>query len=135
MIQGIDHIAISVSDIPNSVEFYTQILDMRVVDSRAAETASFYWLKYGVGQSLNLCLNPEETPKATGRELAWGRTPHIAFVTTEDFLLLVESRLKELSVPFKKSKTSLYFTDPDGNFLELTFWREASIRSSGAEHW
>ena len=135
MIQGIDHIAVAVSDIPKSVVFYAQVLDMRVVDSSEPETASFYWLNFGAGQTLNLCLNPDETPKAIVRQLDWHATPHMAFVTTEDFLLLVESRLKERDVPFKKSKTGLYFTDPDGNFLELTFWREASIRSSGAEHW
>lgn len=102
--------------------FYTQVLDMRVVDTSAPETASFFWLNFGAGQTLNLCLNPEATPKAMDRQLDWHTTPHIAFLTSEDFLLLVESRLKKLGAPLKKSKTGLYFTHPDDNFLELTFW-------------
>jgi hypothetical protein len=52
----------------------------------------------------------------------------------EDFLPLVQSRLKELGVPFKKSISGLYFTDPDSN-LELAFWPEETMRASGSKFW
>ena len=135
MLQGIDHIAVSVADIAASVDFYTRVLKMRPVDSRDAEATFFYWLNFGAGQTLNLCLNPDATPNAKGEHLDWDRTPHIAFVTSESFVETVESKLNESGTVYKRSGSSLYFTDPDGNFLELTFWREARIRAAGAKHW
>ena len=108
---------------------------MRPVDRRKLETSSFYWLNFGAGQTLNLCLNPGDTPNAKSEYLDWDRTPHIAFVTSESFIKAVETKLDANGTVYKRSGSSLYFTDPDGNFLELTFWREERIKAAGARHW
>ena len=62
MIQGLDHAAICVSDIEKSVAFYRDVLGMRMVDSRPF-TSSYLWLNFDPGQTLNLTLAPEQTPK------------------------------------------------------------------------
>ena len=135
MIQGLDHVAIAVSDIPASIEFYVQVLRMRPVDSSIPTESDFYWLNFGPAQTLNLSLNPAQTPKALGQNLDWTRTPHLAFSAPESFLAEVEMRLTERHVTSKRSKTGLYFTDSDGNFLELTCWREFDLRAAGLPHW
>jgi catechol-2,3-dioxygenase len=121
--------------VPLAIKFYEEILDMRSVDKRNPETGSFFWLKAGTGQSLNLCLAADKTPRAKGDTLDWDMTPHIAFVCDESFLDTVQKRLEHNKVVHKRHSSSLYFTDPDGNFLELTCWREQRLKTSGAMHW
>ena len=134
MIQGVDHIAIAVSDMNASLAFYVGILKMRPVDSRSLES-SFYWLNFGAGQTLNLCFNPEATPKFKGEVLDWNKTAHLAFAAPEAFVDEVEAELEKIDAVYKRSGSSLYFTDPDTNFLELTYWREKRLQASGAKHW
>lgn len=135
MIQGVDHIAVAVSNIAQSADFYIAMLNMRPADSRSPYETEFYWLSFGMYQSLNLCLNPEQTPNALGVELDWDRTPHMALTTSEKTISTVEKQLTSLEMPCKREPTSLYFCDPDGNFLELTCWREARLQASGGNHW
>ncbi|MEM6430024.1 MAG: VOC family protein [Deinococcota bacterium] len=135
MIYGFDHVAIAVSDIPMAIKFYEKILDMHPVDQRDPKTASFFWLKAGAGQSLNLCLAADKTPRARGDVLDWDTTPHIAFVCDQSFLDTVQKRLSNSGIVHQGNASSLYFTDPDGNFIELTCWREQRLKTSGAAHW
>ena len=135
MLQGLDHAAIAVSNIPAAIKFYVQVLGMRVVDSANPDTADFFWLNFGHGQTLNLALNPSQTPEALGHQLDWTRTPHLAFSAPEAFLGEVALRLERRNLGSKRSKTGLYFTDPDGNFLEVTCWREFDLREAGLPHW
>ena len=135
MIQGLDHIALAVSDLKRSATFYCDVLGMRVVDSGPVESAEFYWLNFGAGQTLNLALNPAQTPKALGIELNWSRTPHVAFSAPDETLEVLEKRLDKQGILYKRSATGLYFADPDGNYLEVTFWREKGLRDAGIPHW
>lgn len=48
--------------------------------------------------------------------------PHLALRATEDEISTVKQRLVERDVEVRESRTSIYFHDPDGNFLELTHW-------------
>jgi catechol-2,3-dioxygenase len=97
--------------------------------------AAFYWLNFGPAQTLNLSLNPEQTPRAMHQELDWTRTPHLAFSAPEAFLDEVAARLEARGMTSRRSKTGLYFTDPDGNFLEVTCWREQALQAVGLTHW
>lgn len=74
MIQGLDHAAITVSDIPTAIAFYVQVLGMRPVDSGPPDEAAFYWLNFGPAQTLNLSLDPAHTPRALRQELDWTKT-------------------------------------------------------------
>ncbi|MEM7737760.1 MAG: VOC family protein [Deinococcota bacterium] len=135
MIYGVDHVAIAVSNISTSIKFYREILDIHPVDKRNPATASFFWLKASAGQSINLCLAADQTPRAKGSVLDWDTTPHVAFVCDEGFLDTVQDRLEHKGITYQRKPASLYFTDPDGNFLELTCWRESRLQASGAAHW
>ncbi len=135
MIQGLDHAALNVSDLPRAVSFYRDVLGMRPVDACDPATSSYFWLNFGSGQTLNLTLAPQRTPKALGLETDLYTSAHLAFAAPEAFLGELERRLVERSIKLYRSQTGVYFCDPDGNFLEVTCWREKSLRDAGAEHW
>ncbi len=135
MIQGFDHAALSVADLPRAAAFYQDVLGMRPVDTRDPAVSSYFWLNFGPMQTLNLTLAPQLTPKALAVKTDLNVSPHLAFAAPEAFLELLSQRLEVCRVPFHRSQTGLYFSDPDGNFLEVTCWREKSLQETGAEHW
>ncbi len=135
MIQGLDHAAICVSDIEKSVAFYRDVLGMRMVDSRPPETSSYLWLNFGPGQTLNLTLAPEQTPKVLAEKTGLNLFAHLAFRAPRNFLTQLKPKLEHLGVLKHESATGLYFTDPDGNFLEVTCWREHALQAAGQAHW
>lgn len=133
MIQGLDHAALNISDLPEAVAFYRE-LGMRPVDARDPATSSYFWLNFGPGQTLNLTLAPERTPSALGSETDLDTSAHLAFVAPETFVEELQKRLIERNIGVHRSRTGVYFCDPSGNFLEVTCWREKSLEDSGAEH-
>ncbi len=122
MIQGLDHAALAVSDLPRAVSFYRDMLGLRPVDARDPATSS-YWLNFGPGQTLNLALAPERTPNALG------------LAADLNTMAELERRLVKRGIKPHRSRTGVYFCDPDGNFLEVTCWREKGLEEAGAEHW
>jgi hypothetical protein len=80
----------------------------------------------GQGQSLNL----SET--GDGETV---RPGHVAFAAPESFLDTLRARLGSEDIEVRDAETSFYFTDPDGNELEVTCWRESRVREGGASHW
>lgn len=134
MIQGLDHAILNVSNLPLAVAFYRSVLGLRPVDVRDPATSSYFWLNFGPGQTLNLTLAPERTPKALGLETDLYTTAHLAFAAPEAFLDILQERLETRGVPFHRASSGLYFSDPDGN-LEVTCWREKGLEDAGAEHW
>ena len=78
---------------------------------------------------------PERTPNALGLDADLYTTAHLAFSAPEPFLEVLEGRLTACGVAFHRSSTGVYFSDPDGNFLEVTCWREKGLKDAGAEHW
>ncbi len=135
MIQGLDHTALNVSDLPEAVAFYREVLEMRPVDAHDPANTRYFWLNFGPGQTLNLTLAPERTPNALGLETDLYTSAHLAFSAPEAFLEVLEGRLTAREVAFHCSSTGVYFCDPDGNFLEVTCWREKSLKDAGAERW
>lgn len=135
MVQGLDHAALNVANLPRAVTFYETVLGMRPVDTRDPATASYFWLNFGLGQTLNLTLAPQRTPEALALEADLSASAHLAFSAPEAFLGVLEGRLTEREVAFHRSRTGVYFSDPDGNFLEVTCWREKGLKDAGAEHW
>jgi catechol 2,3-dioxygenase-like lactoylglutathione lyase family enzyme len=127
-LQGFDHVALPVSDLARAVAFYRDVLGMRSVDRRDPETDDYHWLNLGPGQTLNLSRTPESTQEAVG-------PGHVAFRASESFLATLSERLADAGVDYHETETSLYFSDPDGNDLEVTCWREKRLRESGRDHW
>ncbi|MEC1262383.1 metallothiol transferase FosB [Bacillus swezeyi] len=116
MIQGLNHLLFSVSDLETSISFYEKVFDAKWL-VKAEKTAYF---------DLNgiwLALNEEKDLKRT--EIHDSYT-HIAFSINQEDLLDWEKKLRDLGVNVltgrkrhKGDKDSIYFSDPDGHKFEL----------------
>lgn len=116
MIQSINHVTYSVTDIKQSIAFYKDILKANILvesDKTAYFTLGGLWL----------ALNEEkDIPR---NEIQYSYT-HMAFTIDESEFDEWYQWLKENNVNILegrtrdvKEKKSIYFTDPDGHKLEL----------------
>ena len=116
MIQSINHVTYSVTDIKQSIAFYKDILKANILvesDKTADFTLGGLWL----------ALNEEkDIPR---NEIQYSYT-HMAFTIDESEFDEWYQWLKENNVNILegrtrdvKEKKSIYFTDPDGHKLEL----------------
>lgn len=110
MIQGINHITLSVTDVHRSFDFYRQVLGFKPIvrwDKGAYFLVGDFWF----------CLNQGVQP-ITGM----GCTHYAFSVSPEDFATMTE-RIIQAGVKMYKENTSpgdsLYFLDPDGHQLEI----------------
>jgi metallothiol transferase len=116
LVQGLNHMLFSVSNLEKSIQFYQQVFDAKLL-IKGRSTAYFDL------NSLWLALNEEkDIPR---REIHHSYT-HTAFSIEEaDFEKMYE-KLKRLDVNIlpgrqrdEKDKQSIYFTDPDGHKFEF----------------
>ncbi|WP_458189851.1 VOC family protein [Haladaptatus sp. NG-WS-4] len=122
MVQGFHHAALAVADVPRAVSFYEEVLGFRPLGpddpERTIETANYIWMDAGGDEWLNLADRPDTTPDHPGDI----NDPHLAFRASDDEISAVRRRLADRDVAVRDSRTSIYFHDPAGNFLELTDW-------------
>jgi len=124
-VQGIDHVAINVSDLDKALEFYTKVLGLKITEREYSKPGIEYFLDCGASL-VGLIQGEREGEEHFFKDGGIGAN-HVSFRTsTGDFDKIVEE-LKERKVPihfFKKREKSwsVYFSDPDGNKLEITAW-------------
>ncbi len=124
-VQGIDHAAISVSDLEKSLKFYKEVLGLQVTTREYSKPGIEYFLDCGTSL-IGLIQGDKSGQKHLLQDAGLGGN-HVSFrVRTKDFDRAVEE-LKSLQVTItylkKREKSwSVYFLDPDGNKLELTAW-------------
>ncbi|WP_041720632.1 fosfomycin resistance glutathione transferase [Alkaliphilus metalliredigens] len=114
MINGINHITFAVSDLEKSVEFYVDLLELRLVgkwDKGAYLLAGNQWVALNVDDAVTLETKSDYT--------------HISFnVLSTDFKKM-KDKLESAGVKsFKENSSegdSFYFLDPDGHKLELHY--------------
>lgn len=114
MINGINHITFAVSDLDRSINFYVELLGLKLVSrwtQGAYLLAGDVWIALNVDENCRI----EPVPDYT----------HVAFnVLSTDYPKLKE-QLKKAGVKTFKDNTSegdsFYFLDPDGHKLELHY--------------
>lgn len=117
------HTMIRVKDIKKSLEFYTKLFDLEVVDEKRLDDCTLYFLSDKEGYTqIELTYN-DETPE-NGYEIGTG-FGHFAFQTdsmNEFTLKLKGLGYDYLYEPFKLSavgSTIAFVKDPDGYEIEL----------------
>lgn len=120
MVDGVHHVAVAVSDVPRSVTFYQEVLEFEPIGpdgaDQTAETADYYWLAAGDEEWLMLADRPDATPTAPERT----DDPHVAFRADPATIGRIARRLTDRGVPRRLVETSVYFHDPDDNYVEVT---------------
>lgn len=115
-IKGINHLLFSVSDLDESIEFYRNVFQAKLL-VKGRSTAYFdlngLWLALNVEQDI-----PRNEIKES--------YTHIAFTVAEEEFDDIVKKLKQLNVNIlpgrdrdARDKRSIYFTDPDGHKFEF----------------
>ena len=125
-VRELDHLVLTVTSIPETVRFYTQVLGMRGQQFVVADGSKRWALRFGRSK-INLHQKGREfDPKAN---LAAPGTADLCFLTDapiEDWLrhLKIHGVRVELG-PVKRTGAldplmSVYIRDPDGNLIEVS---------------
>lgn len=118
-IYGMHHASFLVADIENALQFYRDVLDMAVDESRPDLGYPGAWLKIGEHQQLHLMQLPN--PDAMHlRPDHGGRDRHVAFTVRN--LSALEKALKDAGIEYTMSKSgrqALFCRDYDANALEF----------------
>lgn len=121
-IDRLDHLVLTVADIPATVAFYTRVLGMTEISFRGGRTAlTFGTSKINLHQAGN-----EFEPKAARPTPG---SADLCLIADEPLAEVIEE-LAESDVPIEEGPvertgatgtiTSVYFRDPDGNLIEVS---------------
>jgi lactoylglutathione lyase len=116
---GLDHYAIAVSDVTESLHFYRDILGLKVIERPAFDFAGA-WLDVGNGLSLHLI--EDKTLKSI--KFSGSRKLHFAFAVSDiyRFKAYLEDQgfyiIKDIK-PRPDGVLQLFVHDPDGYFVEI----------------
>jgi len=138
-LQNVDHLALNTTDMRQTIDFYTRVLEMRLVavtrtppDLEKARLAGapphpslrHYFFDMGGGGLLGFFEYPPGTPRGD-RDRA-GTMQHVAFLASFADLARARAQLERHGVPYvgpleiERRWWSLYFFDPNGIRLEIT---------------
>ena len=116
-LQRLDHVSINVTDRTRSIEWYRDVLGLAQLNQPTADDEPVFLgqpgLQFGLFQAQRH--SPAREPESSGLR-------HVALVV--DDLDAARERLRSHGVEFRDedhgNALSLYFSDPDGNVVELT---------------
>jgi catechol 2,3-dioxygenase-like lactoylglutathione lyase family enzyme len=119
-LQGLDHVALSVSDLKRSSDFYAEVLGLE----RAYE--EWHEPVFMVAAGTGLALFSIESHESSGDQEAKppARFLHVAFRVDREGFEEAQAELGERGIETRfadhGSAHSIYFDDPDGHKVELT---------------
>ncbi len=118
----INHIALSVQDVDESIEFYQRVLQLEEIENTASNSKT-RWLSLGEGKQLHIIPRP-------GAEIKTNKAVHFALATS-DVNSFVE-HLVNLNIDYsdwlntpnkdyirKDGIQQVYFQDPNGYWIEV----------------
>ena len=124
-LDGIGHVLLRVSDVERSRAFYSTILGLKVVEEDPEHGGVFMALE---GQAHTVDLFPVQDQASAPRAVPGGvGVHHVAFhVASEAALADAYFTLQDHGIPIVRavdhvSQKSIYFHDPDGNYLEIYY--------------
>jgi glyoxylase I family protein len=122
---GVDHLALICSDIEKTIEFYTDVVGMRlakIVPNRDEPSSTHIFLDMGGGNMLAFFDFPKKGPARTERGV--GSMHHVALKGTPEQYAAVVKSVRERGIKHdihgSDTKGAVYFRDPDDILLEVT---------------
>ena len=122
---GVDHLALICSDLHATIEFYTDVLKMRlvkVVPNRDEPTSTHIFLDMGGGNLLAFFDFPKHGPDRTVRGV--GSMHHVALKAGRAQYAQLVSDLDAKGIPYSlhgdREQGAVYLRDPDGIMVEVT---------------
>ena len=123
--EGVDHLALISSDLSATIEFYTEVLKMRltqIVANRDEPTSTHIFFDMGGGNSLAFFDFPKHGSEPTVRGI--GSMHHIALKAARVEFQELISRLNTMGINYSLhgtvEKGSVYLQDPDNIQVEIT---------------
>ena len=116
--KAISHVSFIVSDLEKSLEFYCNILGMKINKTRPSTSFDGAWLDINNEQQIHLL--KLDNPDPLERPEHGGRDRHTAFIV--DDISAIETKLESAHIMLTKSQSgraAIFFRDPDGNTLEI----------------
>ncbi len=117
-----NHIALSVKDVNESVDFYQKVLELEEIENTASDSKT-RWLSLNEGKQLHLIPRPNF-------EIRINKAVHFALSTSD--LDAVITNLSQLNIEFvdwknipnkiyvrKDGIKQIYFQDPNGYWIEI----------------
>lgn len=121
-LEGLDHVALTVTDLDKSIAWYRDVLDLERRHADVWGDVPTFMCAGSTGLALFPLEIPFPVPKPDAAETLVVR--HIAFRADKKNFEAAQKRLKELGVDFAfqdhEISHSIYFSDPDGHRLEIT---------------
>ncbi len=122
---GVDHLALISLDLEKTIQFYTEIIGMRltkIVTNRDEPTSTHIFLDMGGGNQLAFFDFPEKDTGPTVRGV--GSMHHIALKATSGQFQALLANLDAKDLPYSlhgsREKGSVYVRDPDNIQVEVT---------------
>ena len=122
---GVDHLALICSDMEQTIEFYTQVVGMRlakVIPNRDEPSSTHIFLDMGGGNLLAFFDFPKKGSAKTERGI--GGMHHVALKGTPEQYTQVIKTIRERGIKHDihgdDTKGAVYFRDPDDILLEVT---------------
>lgn len=116
-IKAFNHVALQVSDVNRSADFYAQVLGLQEIPIPAFDYP-VRWFSLGQNRELHLIGRQEQGSISTGI-----RGNHFALEVAD--MLQAEKHLQEYGIKYMPVKLrpdgikQLFLTDPDGHYIEL----------------